>query len=141
MSEQTPGSGDASSSPLTLPEAPSLEWLRKQAKRRLAELRASNPEAKLAEAQFDLAKRYGFPSWRALKAHIDTLTLDGQLFDAARRGDLTLLTQLLDEHPDKLHVRSQPYSWTLLHAAAEKGQLAVVDDLLRRGLDPNTREK
>jgi ankyrin repeat protein len=141
MSEQTPGSGDASSSPLTLPEAPSLEWLRKQAKRRLAELRASNPEAKLAEAQFDLAKRYGFASWRVLKAHVDSLTLDGQLFDAARRGDLELLERLLGERPDKLHVRDQPYRWTLLHAAAHKGQLAVVDVLLRRGLDPNTREK
>ena len=44
----------------SLPDAPNLDWLRKQAKRRLAELRQTNPDAKLADAQFDLAKQYGF---------------------------------------------------------------------------------
>lgn len=29
----------------------------------------------------------------------------------------------------------------MLHAAAAKGHLAVVDELLKRGLDANTREK
>ena len=47
MSEQISGSAPA---PLTLPENPSLEWLRKQAKRRLVELRAKNPAARLADA-------------------------------------------------------------------------------------------
>ena len=73
---------------LSLPDAPNLDWLRKQAKRRLDELREANPAAKLTDAQFDLAKQYGFSSWRALKAHVDALTLDGQLFDAAKTGDL-----------------------------------------------------
>ena len=49
------------------------------------ELRQTQPDAKLADAQFALAKDYGFPSWRALKAHVDSLSVDGQLFDAARR--------------------------------------------------------
>lgn len=118
-----------------------LEWLRKQAKRLLDEMRKTNPAAKLADAQFALAKQQGFASWRALKAHADTLTVDGQLFDAARKGDLETLTALLDEHPDKLQVRDAPYAWTLLHAAASEGQLAIVDELLRRGLDPNSREQ
>ena len=82
-----PGSAPA---PLSLPDNPNLDWLRKQAKRRLAELRESNPAAQLAEAQFDLAKQYGFSSWRALKAHVDSLTVDGQLFDAARNGDVNV---------------------------------------------------
>src|SRR6266487_5886284 len=71
---------------LTLPDNPNLEWLRKQAKTRLTELRQSNPKARLAEAQFDLAKQYGFSSWRALKAHVDSLTLQGQIIETARKG-------------------------------------------------------
>lgn len=67
--------------------------------------------------------------------------LVGQLFDAARLGDADKLTALLDEHPEQLHVRAGPHEWTLLHAAAFNGQLAVVDILLNRGLDVNSREK
>ena len=138
MSDQVDGPAPV---PRPLPESPNLDWLRKQAKRRLDELRKSNPSAKLADSQFGLAKRYGFPSWRALKAHVDALAVDGQLFDAAKKGDVDSLASLLDRHPDKLHVRDKPYEWSLLHAAARAGHLAAVDLLLRRGLDVNTREK
>src|SRR5262245_31729764 len=112
MSDPTP-------EPTPLPENPNLDWLRKQAKRRLETLRETQPTAKLADAQFELAKQYGFASWRALKAHVDSLTLDGQLFEATKHGDLARLTALLEEHPDKLHARSRPYEWTLLHQAAQ----------------------
>jgi len=54
-----------------LPERPSLEYLRKLAKTRLQELRRADPEAKLADALLQIAREYGFPSWRALKARID----------------------------------------------------------------------
>ena len=120
---------------------PNLEWLRRQAKRHLDELRKTNPQAKLADAQLDIARQNGFPSWRALKAHADSRSVEGQLFDAARQGDVATLTALLDAHPEKLHARDAPYEWTLLHAAAGEGQLAVVVLLLRRGLDPNAREQ
>ena len=81
MPEQTPESAS-----LELPENPNLEWLRKQAKTRLAELRQVNPSAKLAEAQFELAKRYGFSSWRALKEHLDSLTLEGQIIEVLAKA-------------------------------------------------------
>jgi len=126
---------------LSLPDAPNLDWLRKQAKRRHDELRKANPAVQLADAQFALAAQYGFSSWRALKAHVDSLTVDGQLFDAARNGDAGALAVLLDQHPDKVHVRTKPYEHTLLHLAAFAGHLASVDLLLRRGVDVNTREK
>ena len=132
---------ESASAPQSLPDAPSLEWLRKQAKRRLEEIRAERPDARLADAQLDLARRYGFPSWRALKAHVDSLGVDGQLFDAARAGDAGRLAALLDAHPDRLHARQAPYAWTLLHLAAFGGHLAVVELLLARGLDPNARER
>ena len=60
MSEETGGSQSASS---TLPDDASIEWLRKQAKRRLQELRRDNPGAKLADAQFALAKEYSTDPW------------------------------------------------------------------------------
>ena len=138
MSEQTSG---AASGQLSLPDAPNLDWLRKQAKRQLDEMRASNPDAKLADAQFALARQYGFSSWRALKAHVDALSVDGQLFDAARTGDIATLSALFDAHPAKLHARTKPYEHTLLHVAAHNGQLAAVELLLARGLDANVREK
>jgi ankyrin repeat protein len=124
----------------SLPETPNLEWLRKQAKRRLEELRQTDPEARLADAQFELARQYGFSSWRALKWNIDSLTVDGQLFDAARQGDVAKLAALLDEHPNKLYAVTRPYELTLLHLAAHQGQSAAVELLLRRGLDVNARD-
>jgi ankyrin repeat protein len=136
MSEHPAG---PASTPKSLPDAPDLDWLRKQAKRRLQELRRTNDLAKLSDAQLEIAREYGFTSWRALKAHIDSLTVEGQLFDAARRGDVERLAALLDEHPDKLHARARPYEWTLLHLAARHP--AAIDLLLKRGLDVNVREK
>jgi ankyrin repeat protein len=138
MAEETSGSPSGSSS---LPERPNLDWLRKQAKRHLDEMQVENPSAQLSDAQLDLARQYGFPSWRALKAHIDSLTVHGQLFDAAAKGDDARLVSLLDEHPDGLRARSTPYEWTLLHAAAHNGRLSTVNLLLARGLDVNVREK
>ena len=125
----------------SLPESPNLEWLRKQAKHRLDELRRTKPAARLAEAQLAVAREYGFPSWRALKAHVDSLSVEGRLFEAARTGDLETLTALLDRHPEQLQARNQPYEHSLLHVAAFAGQVACVDLLLASGLSPNVREK
>jgi ankyrin repeat protein len=135
MPEQTNGSASASA---PLPEAANHEWLRKHAKQRLREMRRTHPGAKLTDAQFELARHYGFSSWRALKAHIDSLTVEGQLFEAARTGDVKRLSALLDAHPDKLQARAKPYGATLLHLGAQ--HFDVVDLLLRRGLDANARE-
>ena len=136
MPDQAPGSA-----PQPLPENPSLDWLRKRAKHRLREMREASPAARLADAQLALAREHGFPSWRALKAHVDSLSADGRLFKAAESGDVATLAALLDEHPDRLHARQKPYEGTLLHAAASGGHLDAVDRLLRRGLDVNVREK
>lgn len=66
---------------------------------------------------------------------------DDQLFKAANRGDAATLAALLDRQPEKLHATSRPYGHTLLHAAAQHGQLAAVNLLLERGLDANVREQ
>ena len=57
----------------TLPSRPDLDWLKKSAKERLAELRAADPSAKLHQAQLDIAREYGFASWRALKEQVDSV--------------------------------------------------------------------
>jgi hypothetical protein len=54
----------------TLPDIPSAENLRKQAKERLAELRAKAPSVRLTHAQFILAREYGFADWTAMQAEV-----------------------------------------------------------------------
>jgi predicted enzyme related to lactoylglutathione lyase len=56
-----------------LPARPSLEQLRKQAKERLLALRADDPAAKLADAQFLIAREYGFESWPRLVHHVSAV--------------------------------------------------------------------
>ncbi len=74
-------------------------------------------------------------------AHVDPLSVEARLFAAAKKGDVDVLAALLDEHPEKLNARNQPYEHTLLHVAASEGHLSSVDLLLKRGLDVNAREK
>lgn len=69
------------------------------------------------------------------------MTIEDRLFEAARNGAVDTLATLLDEHPDKLNARAQPYEWSLLHYAAHGGHLSTVDLLLSRGLDVNIREQ
>lgn len=54
----------------SLPVSPSFDFLRKQAKERLVALREDRPATKLSDAQFALAKEYGFESWGRLKKSI-----------------------------------------------------------------------
>ena len=56
-----------------LPNRPSLDHLRKQAKALLKTLRRQNADASLTEAQHAVAGQYGFPSWPKLKAHVEHL--------------------------------------------------------------------
>ncbi len=72
---------------------------------------------------------------------MESQTVDAQLIAAARGGDVHALRTLLDEHPERLHLRDKPYEWSLLHHAAHGGHLATLDLLLERELDVNTREK
>jgi hypothetical protein len=57
-----------------LPRHPNLEHLKNEAKDRLALMRITAPEAQLAEAQFEIARAYGFSSWRALKEEVEKQT-------------------------------------------------------------------
>ena len=54
-----------------LPVQPNLEHLKNEAKQRLRALRETDSTAKLADAQFQIAREYGFASWRQLKAEVE----------------------------------------------------------------------
>ena len=125
----------------SLPPRPDLDWLRKSAKERLAEMRGRDPAAKLHQAQLDIAREYDFASWRALKAHVDTLSLDGQIIAATLDGDADLLARLLDAHPARITITGAQWNRPLLHLAAHHGHLDCVELLLARGFPVDHRDK
>lgn len=57
----------------TLPEHPSLDHVREQAKDLLTRRRATRPAMTLAEAQLELANEYGFRTWADLRAEVNRL--------------------------------------------------------------------
>jgi hypothetical protein len=75
-----------------LPERPSLEQLRKQAKEHLDALRAADPSATLSLAQHALAREYGFDSWPHLVRHIESQQPANRMLQpAALKSDQKLL--------------------------------------------------
>jgi hypothetical protein len=101
---------------LSLPPRPSLEWLRKTAKDHLRALRAAQADATLAQAQLDLARQYGFASWRALKAHIDRPTSrDDQVvrrfLERVGTGDLNAVRELIAADPGLVHATGPHPFW------------------------------
>jgi hypothetical protein len=54
-----------------LPERPHLDHLRSEAKHRLAAMKAVSHAARLSDAQFLVAREYGFSNWMALKTEVD----------------------------------------------------------------------
>ena len=62
-----------------LPARPSLEQLRKQAKEKLEHLRLGDPAATLADAQFALAREYGFESWPKLVHRVEAMIASGRI--------------------------------------------------------------
>jgi len=123
----------------SLPPRPSLEWLRKRSKERLVELRANDPQARLADAQREVARESGFSSWRRLKAHVEATQKqlsDDDLkafFRAVGTGHVDDVRRALDEHP---FWGGRPQA---LHVAIESDRAEVFELLLERGADVNGR--
>jgi ankyrin repeat protein len=121
-----------------LPKRASLEYLKRRAKERLAELRMRDPQTKLAGAQLEIARELGFASWRALKTEIDAqrAPLVASFFAACKAGDVPALRALLDGEPALVAERSD--GSTGLHVAV--GHVEAVRLLIARGADPNARD-
>ena len=125
-----------------LPEKPSLEFLKKEAK----ELRRGMPQAKLADAQHALANDYGFPNWAKLKAHVEAqgLTPSLSLTAAIRAMDAARVRQLLDAHPElraRLDAPLENYGdgQHALFAAVQRSDRATIGVLLAAGADIRKR--
>jgi ankyrin repeat protein len=78
-----------------LPARPNLRHLRDQAKDLLKEGAATS----IADAQFQIARLYGFASWPKLKAHIDSLQEVGQLKTAIDANDLARVKTMMTANP------------------------------------------
>ena len=133
----------------SLPARPSLESLRKQAKRlardvaagdagAIARARAQLPHAALPlsrrSAQLVLAREYGFAGWQDLTAEVSTRLGDGVEWAAAQArrvihdNDVERLKQLLAEYP----------AWLSWHAGDDGGGLlGMATSSRRRGAAPS----
>jgi ankyrin repeat protein len=81
--------------PRPLPERPNLRHLKDQAK----DLLKAGEARSLTEAQFKIARRYGFLSWPKLKEHVDALEEIGQLKLAIDANDLERVKKLMTQNP------------------------------------------
>jgi ankyrin repeat protein len=78
-----------------LPDRPNLRHLKDQAK----DLLETGAAATLSDAQFKIARLYGFASWPKLKAHIDSQEEIGQLKQAIDANDIDRVKTLMTRSP------------------------------------------
>ena len=86
---------DHSDAPRPLPDRPNLRHLKDQAK----DLLKAGAAASIADAQFKVARLYGFASWPKLKAHIDSFEEVGQLKHAIDTNDIDRVKTMITRNP------------------------------------------
>src|SRR5688500_7508577 len=86
---------DQPDAPRSLPEHPNLRHLKDQAK----DLLDAGGAASVTDAQFKIARLYGFASWPKLKAHVDALDEIGQLKQAIDSNDVDRATSMMSRNP------------------------------------------
>jgi ankyrin repeat protein len=131
-------------------ENPDLDQLKRQTKELLEAYRASAAEAvaevtayhrtatpeafALHDAQFVLARSYGFESWPKLKAAVDGVTA-ARLHEAVERGDLTTARELLTRRPEIVDLGRG--EMRAIHMAVLKRDLEMSKLLLEFGANPD----
>ena len=88
-------STDPQAAPRPLPDRPNLRHLKDQAK----DLLKTGAAASITDAQFKIARLYGFGSWSKLKAHIDSLEEIGQLKQAIDTNDIVRVKTMMTRNP------------------------------------------
>jgi ankyrin repeat protein len=127
-------------------EHPDLAQLKRQAKELLEAYRAQQPDAlvevnfyhrtatpetfALHDAQFVLARSYGFESWPKLNAAVDGVTA-AKLHEAVESGDLRTARELLTLRPELGRGEMRA-----LQIAVLRRDLAMTTLLLESGADP-----
>jgi len=143
----------------TLPPRPALAQQKKLAKELLqsfssgdtearARVRAALPDKEqiaLADAQFVIAREYGFANWAALKQHIETHVVDTRspmehMHDAFMRRDTGAMRTLFEKHPEFRKMINEPmFAFDSPAIVACANDPEMVDVLLEFGADPNRR--
>ncbi|MEO7189477.1 MAG: ankyrin repeat domain-containing protein [Vicinamibacterales bacterium] len=112
-------STDSNETPRPLPARPNLRHLKDQAK----DLVKSGAAASLSEAQFIIARQYGFASWPKLQAHVAL----HEEFNAARdANDVTRMRAMVNAHVSEL--MSSGAATSVAEARAQVALLAQVKD-------------
>lgn len=145
----------------TLPARVDLAQQKTQAKELLRSFAAGDPESVarvrdalpdkprivLADAQFVLAREYGFQDWGALKRHIEDRIAAArapheQMHDAMQRRDAAAVRRLFTLHAEfrpLINAPFFPFNSPALVACANDA--AMVEVLLEFGADPNKRSE
>ena len=143
----------------SLPPRPDLAQQKSQAKELLQSFAAGDPESRariraalpdkqpivLADAQFVLAREYGFTSWAALKQHIESMETAGRspedrLHDAFRRRDAQAVRRVFESHPDLRALIDAPaFAFNAPAIVAFARDQTMVEMLLDFGANPNRR--
>ena len=143
----------------SLPSRPDLAQQKKLAKEllesfasgdaeALARVRSELPDKQkiaLADAQFVIAREYGFENWAALKQHIearvdDKRSPEERMHDAFNRHDANAARALFEKHPALRKRINEPlFAFDSPAIVAYATDPAMVDVLLDFGADPNRR--
>lgn len=88
-------STDPYRAPRPLPERPNLRHLKEQAR----DLLKTGAATSISDAQFKIARLYGFASWPKLKAHVESLEEVGELKQAIDANDFARVQTLITRNP------------------------------------------
>ena len=133
-------STDPQATPRPLPERPNLRHLKDQAK----DLVKAGTAKSITDAQFKIARLYGFPSWPKLKAHVESLEEVGQLKQAIDRNDIERVKTMMTRNPT-LHRaplgygKDGPLTWVaecrVPRASPSPTRLAMAKWMIENGSD------
>ena len=127
---------DSSETPRQLPGRPNLRHLKEQAK----DLLRSGTAASITDAQFQIARRYGFASWPKLKAHVEELVAADALQRALDQEDSQEADRLMSRHPTLQAIVDRVCgagSWVKMKARVAAQALAAQTEVgqLKRAID------
>jgi ankyrin repeat protein len=88
-------STDSQATPRPLPDHPNLRHLRNQAK----DLFKARGATSISDAQFQIARLYGFASWPKLKAHVESFAEIGQFKQAIDANDIVRVRNMMTRNP------------------------------------------
>jgi hypothetical protein len=103
------------------------------------------PRIVLADAQFVLAREYGFAHWAAFRQHLEEREAalrapHERLHAAMMRGDAATARTLFTQHPEFRPMLNAPvFSFNAPALVACAGDANLVELLLEQGADPNAR--